>query len=169
MAQEKNQEIDIRAWVIRILKNWYWFVLSCLICGTLGGLSYFSKNKSFVVDSQIMLRSSDNENSVLSSSELMGMMGIGGSKNTEDEVAEQLKQWQPLLDSGKQVAFVVKKGALEFDKKVKYANENSMSREEIIKHIVEVSGEDVIVSTTGKASRELFEILFIKSLPPINF
>lgn len=79
-------------------------------------------------------------------------------ETTEDEVAEQLKQWQPLLDSGKQVAFVVKKGALEFDKKVKYANENSMSREEIIKHIVEVSGEDVIVSTTGKASRELFEI-----------
>ena len=33
-----------------------------------------------------------------------------------------------------------------------------MVREEIIQHIVKVSGEDPIVSTTGKASRELFEI-----------
>ena len=32
-----------------------------------------------------------------------------------------------------------------------------MSREDIIKHIIEVSGEDPIISTTGKASRELFE------------
>jgi phosphonopyruvate decarboxylase len=32
-----------------------------------------------------------------------------------------------------------------------------MVREEIIQHIVKVSGEDPIVSTTGKASRELFE------------
>ena len=33
-----------------------------------------------------------------------------------------------------------------------------MKREEIIRHITKVSGEDAIVSTTGKASRELFEI-----------
>ena len=37
-------------------------------------------------------------------------------------------------------------------------NDNTMVREEIIRHIVAVSGEDPIVSTTGKASRELFEI-----------
>ena len=33
-----------------------------------------------------------------------------------------------------------------------------MSREEIIRHIVKLSGDDPIVSTTGKTSRELFEI-----------
>ena len=33
-----------------------------------------------------------------------------------------------------------------------------MVREEIIRHIVQVSGEDPVISTTGKASRELFEI-----------
>mgnify|MGYP006955324175 CR=1 FL=1 len=32
-----------------------------------------------------------------------------------------------------------------------------MVREDIIKHIVKISGEDPIISTTGKASRELFE------------
>ena len=62
------------------------------------------------------------------------------------------------MKSGKQVAFVVRKGALEFDGKVDYGNKNTMLREEIIRHIVSVSGTDPIVSTTGKASRELFEI-----------
>jgi len=81
------------------------------------------------------------------------------SKETKEaEVEAQLDAWRELLASGKQVAFVVKKGALEFDGKVQYKNNNSMSREEIIKHIVSVTGEDPIVSTTGKASRELFEI-----------
>ena len=81
------------------------------------------------------------------------------SKETsEQEVLKKLDEWQPLLRKGKQVAFVVKKGALEYENKVKYQNNNTLSREEIINHIVKVCMEDAIVSTTGKASRELFEI-----------
>ena len=78
--------------------------------------------------------------------------------STEAELEAQLDAWQPLLDNGKQVALVVRKGALESDIKVKYENSNNMLREEIIRHIVNYSGEDPIISTTGKASRELFEI-----------
>ena len=60
MAQEnQNQEIDIRAWVMRILKNWYWFALSCVIFGGLGVLMYLSKTYEYTVDSQIMLNSND--------------------------------------------------------------------------------------------------------------
>ncbi|HNX14708.1 MAG TPA: phosphonopyruvate decarboxylase [Oscillospiraceae bacterium] len=81
-----------------------------------------------------------------------------GKDTTEDEVKEQLDLWKPMLAAGKQVAFVVRKGALEFDEKVKYENANTMLREDIIRHIVAVSGTDPIISTTGKASRELFEI-----------
>lgn len=81
-----------------------------------------------------------------------------GKDTTEAEVEAQLDAWKEPLASGKQVALVVKKGALEFDGKVKYQNNNAMSREEIIKHIVALTGDDPIVSTTGKASRELFEI-----------
>lgn len=83
---------------------------------------------------------------------------IISKETTEVEIKAQLTIWQPLLDSGKQVAFVVRKGALEFDGKVKYENTNTMLREDIIRHIIAVSGDDAIVSTTGKASRELFEI-----------
>ncbi len=77
---------------------------------------------------------------------------------TEAELAAQMAAFRKTLAKGKQVAFVVKKGALEFGGKVKYENSNIMSREEIIRHIVEHTGSDPIVSTTGKASRELFEI-----------
>ncbi|MFA7205406.1 MAG: phosphonopyruvate decarboxylase [Saccharofermentanales bacterium] len=77
---------------------------------------------------------------------------------TVDDVVRKLSSWQKVLNSGKQVAFIVRKGALEFDEEVLYDNENKLSREEIIEEIVKISGEDPIVSTTGKGSRELFEI-----------
>ena len=77
---------------------------------------------------------------------------------TEDELAAKMVEFKEILATGKQVAFVVRKGALEFGGKVKYENSNTMSREEIIRHIVEHTGDDPIVSTTGKASRELFEL-----------
>ncbi len=53
---------------------------------------------------------------------------------------------------------MIKKDALTNAPKVEYKNEHTMMREEIIRHIVKASGEDPIVSTTGKASRELFDV-----------
>lgn len=81
-----------------------------------------------------------------------------GPETTDAEVETKFKEFRSLLDEGKQVAFVVRKGALKFDGKVEYRNEYTMPREEVIRHIVAVTGGDVVVSTTGKASRELFEI-----------
>ena len=81
-----------------------------------------------------------------------------GKDTSEAELNAKMTEFKALLAKGKQVAFVVRKGALEFDGKVKYTNGNKMLREEIIEHIANVSGADVVVSTTGKASRELFEI-----------
>ena len=79
-------------------------------------------------------------------------------ETNELELNAKMAEFKKLLSIGKQVAFVIRKGALEFDGKVKYKNNYTMSREEIIRHIVAVSGADAIISTTGKASRELFEI-----------
>lgn len=82
---------------------------------------------------------------------------VVGKETTEEEMSEKMAEFQKLLDVGKDVAFVIRKGALSYDEKVKYENSNTMVREEIIQHIVAVTGEDPIVSTTGKTSRELFE------------
>lgn len=77
--------------------------------------------------------------------------------STDEEVEFAMNEFQELLATGKDVAFVICKGALTDAPEVEYRNNNRMNREEIIQHIVKVSGEDPIVSTTGKASRELFE------------
>lgn len=89
----------------------------------------------------------------------MGIASYVVSKDTtEAEVSDVMSDFRKLLAIGKQAAFVIRKGALTYDKPVEYKNDNYMIREEIINHIVNASGEDPIISTTGKASRELFEI-----------
>lgn len=83
---------------------------------------------------------------------------VVGKETTEEELTAAMADFREVLANGKDVAFVIRKGALSYDNKVEYKNDNQMIREDIIRHIVEASGEDPIVSTTGKASRELFEI-----------
>lgn len=79
-------------------------------------------------------------------------------KTSEAEVEEVMEEYRELLDEGKNVAFIIKKGALTADAAIAYKNDNGICREDAIKHIVDVSGDDPIVSTTGKISRELFEL-----------
>lgn len=92
---------------------------------------------------------------------LLDDMGIDSfviGKDTADvEVQNVMDGFQEKLSKGLDVAFVIRKGALTDAPKVEYKNDNHIIREEIIQHIVRASGEDPIVSTTGKASRELFE------------
>lgn len=83
---------------------------------------------------------------------------IIGQDTKDEEVEKAMKEFRLLLANGKDVAFVVRKKGLSYDRKVEYVNGYTMAREEIIRHIVSVSGDDPIISTTGKASRELFEI-----------
>lgn len=77
---------------------------------------------------------------------------------TVQELEEAMQGFKAVFRKGKSAAVVVKKDALSYDGKIAYKNAHTMLREEIIQHIVDVSGEDPIISTTGKASRELFEI-----------
>lgn len=76
---------------------------------------------------------------------------------TPDELQEVMKKFRAGFEKGKSAALVVKKGALTLEKTVHYENSHSLLREEAIRHIIAVTGDDPIVSTTGKASRELFE------------
>ncbi len=80
-----------------------------------------------------------------------------GKDTTDEETEKVMSNFREIFKKGKSTAFVIRKGALTYDEKVKYENNNTMVREEIIQHIVKFTGEDPIVSTTGKASRELFE------------
>ena len=77
---------------------------------------------------------------------------------TKEEIQKAMERFDQSLEQGKSVAFIVKKAAFETESKVDYRNDNSLVREDVIEKIVKVAKEDVIVSTTGKASRELFEV-----------
>ncbi|MBQ6173180.1 MAG: phosphonopyruvate decarboxylase [Clostridia bacterium] len=93
---------------------------------------------------------------------LLEDMGIAccvvGKDTTEEELRAQAEAFRVLLAQGRDVAFVIRKGALTDAPAVAYTNAHTMRREEIIRHITAFSGDDPVVSTTGKASRELFEI-----------
>ena len=79
-------------------------------------------------------------------------------ETSETELMETMNRFRPLLAAGKSAAVVVRKGALQADQKAVYRNDYTMNREEVIRRITRASGGDPVVSTTGKASRELFEI-----------
>ena len=79
-------------------------------------------------------------------------------ETTDKEVEQQMECFRKKLAVGKDVAFVVSKGAISTDTKISYKNHNKMLREDVIRLIVKNSKKDPIISTTGKASRELFEI-----------
>ncbi|MGN1367239.1 MAG: phosphonopyruvate decarboxylase [Aristaeellaceae bacterium] len=63
------------------------------------------------------------------------------------------------LKAGRTAAIVVKKGALSCSMKAAYGNAHQLSREDAAAHILQATeARDVVVSTTGKLSRELFEL-----------
>ncbi|MCR5686432.1 MAG: phosphonopyruvate decarboxylase [Lachnospiraceae bacterium] len=75
----------------------------------------------------------------------------------DDEAAAAMDSFSKILAEGKQAAFIIGKGALQYDGSVDYTNSYSLNREEVIRHIAAVTGDDPVISTTGKISRELFE------------
>lgn len=100
---------------------------------------------------------------------LLDVMGIEccviSDETDEHEIESVVADFRRVLSNGRQVAFVIRKGALTaYDSSEQgkvsdtIVNEDLPTREEIIRTIIEVSGKDLIISTTGKASRELFEL-----------
>lgn len=77
---------------------------------------------------------------------------------TRGELKAAMAEFRPLLAAGRQAAIVVRKGALTYGGSVEYRNDAKITRERVIEHIAAAAGDDPVVSTTGKASRELFEI-----------
>jgi len=81
-----------------------------------------------------------------------------GKDTTEEQVRDKMKEYRALFRQGRQAAFVVRRGGLEYAGRTAYGNSHSMSREEAIGRILNASGDDPVVSTTGKASREVYEL-----------
>ena len=78
-------------------------------------------------------------------------------ETTEEEVWDAMERFRPLLKQGGSAAFIVCKNGLTYGKGAVYQNQYLLRREEAVCRIAAAAGNDPIVSTTGKASRELFE------------
>lgn len=79
------------------------------------------------------------------------------AESTTEELEKEVVKMRHILDQGKSVAFLIKKDALSYNKQVLYKNSYKIIRESAIEHILEVAGQDVVIATTGKISREVFE------------
>ena len=79
---------------------------------------------------------------------------------TEAEFQTKKTEFEKLFKTGKSAALVVRKHALSFNNEFKYKNnwDGILLREDIIRRIVNAAEDNIIVATTGKTSRELFEI-----------
>lgn len=67
------------------------------------------------------------------------------------------KRFAEKLGQGESIAYLVAKNAFNPHPR-KHENENTLTREESIQHVVDyLDDEDMIISTTGKTSRELYE------------
>ncbi|MFC2341424.1 MAG: thiamine pyrophosphate-dependent enzyme, partial [Selenomonas artemidis] len=94
--------------------------------------------------------------------------GYGGFPDVwlEDRIFQVVKPTQhdllmeevrPHLAAGGQAAFLIREGALTYPKQ-KYENLFPMRREDAVAEILNATGDAVIVATTGKTGRELFEL-----------
>ncbi len=80
------------------------------------------------------------------------------SDTTDEQMDDVLRKAEETLSQGEQFAIIVKKGTFEKEEPFSWANGNPMVREEVLGQILQSLPRDtVIVSTTGKISRELYE------------
>lgn len=83
---------------------------------------------------------------------------ILSTETSVEELEKEMIEVRYTLEQGKCVAFLVKKNVLSYDKQTIYKNSYKMIRELAIEHILEIAEHEIVVSTTGKTSREVFEI-----------
>ena len=81
------------------------------------------------------------------------------AQTDEKAFSVMLAQAGPLMAQGKSVAFLVRKGGLTGGETVAYPTDYPMLREDALRVLLQASGErDYFVSTTGKTSREVYEL-----------
>ena len=81
-----------------------------------------------------------------------------GSTTSEEALEFIFREAEGALLKGKQYAVIVRKDTFDGGNKVEYQNQHLLIREEVIGEILkEVQPSDILVSTTGKISREVYE------------
>ena len=77
---------------------------------------------------------------------------------TEADLRKARTTFDEALMAGRQVAFVIEKGALASERAIAWKNQYTLPRERALEMLLDDTGDAAIVATTGKASRELYEL-----------
>lgn len=86
MEQQNNaNEIDIRRILSIGLANWYWFLLSIVICAGLGVWYIFRTTPKYTTEGSIMLRQNSNDD-LMNSIGSMSLLGLATNNMASDEV-----------------------------------------------------------------------------------
>ena len=94
--------------------------------------------------------------------ELLDVLGIPvfnlRKETSEEELQKAADSFQTYLENGNSVAYLISKDALKNEEKCAYKNNNQLCREDALEQILAIADNDMIVSSTGKISREIYEI-----------
>lgn len=92
--------------------------------------------------------------------ELLGIpYEVLGKEDTPEVFQTAFARLKAALCAGKVAALVVRKGALTSAARPVYGNSYQLTREAAVARVIAAAGaKDVFISTTGKLSRELFEL-----------
>ena len=81
------------------------------------------------------------------------------ASTSAQDLIEAMKEMADRFGQGKSCAILVRKGALSRAEKPTYENNNTLTRERAVQLIIDsLPADAAVVSTTGKLSRELFEL-----------
>ena len=91
--------------------------------------------------------------------EVLGMeYSVLDAGMTEEQIRKIFLLAQKTLSNKRQYAILVKKGCFETEVVESYQNRYNLNREKVIAHILSgLKKDDIVVSTTGKISREVYE------------
>lgn len=83
---------------------------------------------------------------------------VMGKTTTVEEIQGAMEAFRTSFAQGSGAAIIVSKDALTSSGIANHRNGYCLRREEILRQLLDIAGDDFIVATTGKASRELFEL-----------
>ncbi len=83
--EKQDNTIDLRAFLVKVLRKWRWFVVSLAVCGCVGLAYYMTSLSQYQVDAVFQIRSGEDAVS-LPSSDMLQMFGFGGTKQIDDEL-----------------------------------------------------------------------------------
>lgn len=83
---------------------------------------------------------------------------IVDEKTSNEEFSKNLSLIHEEMKNGNCGAIVFKKNSISYEKNISYKNKHEISRELFLEKIITDSNADVFITTTGKTSREMFEL-----------